>query len=306
MINEIRAAGLRDLPLMRRLTENGAILDSELAFTRDVNDGFTLLTALLPQRGVYTLLARADAAYVLGQFRTEGINACLTVLAPRLDPDVEDTLWLGMLDALVQEAGKRSAHALVAEVDELSPLFETMRIAGFAVYARQEIWRMQADLPRSENGIELEEVSADTPGIHALRCAVTPRLMRPLMSTSGEGLIYRLNGEIAAYIDVARGKQGVMLNPYIEPGVDAKALLNAVVARVLGKGDLPIYVRVRRYHLWLEDTLAALDFEPAAQQAVMVRHIAAGVRHPGFATPRSAFDGSPVPAGGDMWLKEPA
>ena len=46
---------------------------------------------------------------------------------------------------------------------------------------------------------------------------------------------------------------------------------------------VPVYVVVRRYQDWLEDALVDLGFEPWTRQAVMVRHIAAGVRQASFA-----------------------
>jgi hypothetical protein len=54
-----------------------------------------------------------------------------------------------------------------------------------------------------------------------------------------------------------------------------------------------VFICLRRYQEWLETALDALGFEPFKEQAVMVRHIAAGVRHPQFAQAGLALEAIP-------------
>jgi hypothetical protein len=72
--------------------------------------------------------------------------------------------------------------------------------------------------------------------------------------------------------------------PLLHPDVfsEAAAIIAAAVSRV-ERCKLPIYVRVRRYQDWLDDALLRLGFDLRARQAVMVKHIAAGVRAAAFA-----------------------
>lgn len=67
------------------------------------------------------------------------------------------------------EAGKRGAHLLTAEVEESAPLLKTMRIASYAIYARQEIWcRAPEDVTHYEvrHAVERTDTTEDDqPGI---------------------------------------------------------------------------------------------------------------------------------------------
>jgi hypothetical protein len=301
---DIRAVKLRDLPLIRRLIENGCVLNSELGLTRDVmgTGGVTLSGVLLPQRGSQTLLVRAEDQSVVGQFRIrpEDTTAQIVFIAPRLEPEAGDTAWLYMLDALAQEAGKRSAHTLVAEVDEASALFETMRIAGFAVYARQEIWRRESgQFAAPEQSVHLEPATdADLPAIQSLYSRTTPQLVQHIADLNGQGYVYRHNGRIEGYIAVSEGKLGVYLMPCLHPETSARAADIIITAARAARSDkLPVYVRVRRYQEWMDDTISRLGFELWGQQAVMVRHIAAGVRYAPFAPLRQTLEAIPASAG---------
>jgi hypothetical protein len=291
---EVHAAKLVDLPMLRRLVERGAVLDSELFYTREFDPSSTALlqSILLPQRSLYTLVARGSAQPVFAQFRMRAHDhlAQLVLLAP-LEAEAGDSTWLGLLDAVAYEAGRRGAHMLTAEVDELSPLFPLMRQAGFAVYARQEIWRWSGALPggaaRAPLGELAEETDEDTLDIQLLYSSIVPRLVQPIAVPSREssGLVYRKDGRVQAYIALSSGRSGTYLMPFIHPevlGSEAAAVLLAVIAHVAKTETLPVYVCVRRYQDWLGDSLRELGFETLTQQAVLVRHIAAGVRTASF------------------------
>ncbi|HYO89816.1 MAG TPA: hypothetical protein VER79_14295, partial [Candidatus Limnocylindrales bacterium] len=268
--------------------------DSEMFYTRafDPSSAALLQSILLPQRSLYTLVARGQPQPVIGQFRMRAHDhlAQLVLLAP-LDLNADDGAWLGLLDAVAYEAGRRGAHMLTAEVDEMSPLFPLMRQAGFAVYARQEIWRWSGELPggsaRAPKGELAEETDEDTLDIQLLYSSIVPRLVQPIAVPSREsgGLVYRKDGHVQAYIALSTGRAGTYLMPFIHPevlGSEAAAVLLAVIAHVARAEQLPVYVCVRRYQDWLGDSLRDLGFETLTQQAVLVRHIAAGVRSASF------------------------
>ncbi len=148
-----RSVKLVDLPLMTRLLENSIMLNSEQAFTggMDINSPALLSSFLLRHRGTHTLLARAGKQTVVGQFRLrpDRHQAQIIYVAPGPEFGEDNTAWLHILDAMTAEAGRRGAHTLTAEVDEHLNLFETMRVADFSIYARQEIWQhAPGELPR--------------------------------------------------------------------------------------------------------------------------------------------------------------
>jgi len=304
MPEEVHAAKLADLPMLRRSIERGVLLDSEQLFTRDLDLSSTALlqSILLPQRSLYTLVARGNTQPVIGQFRMRAHDhlAQLVLLAP-FEPDADDDgAWLGLFDAVAFEAGRRGATMVTAEVDELSALFPLMRQAGFAVYARQEIWRWSGALAggsaQAPVGELAEESDDDSLDIQLLYSSIVPRLVQPIAVPSREssGLVYRKDSRVQAYIAVSPGRSGVYLMPFIHPdvlGSEAAAVLLAVIARVARAEQSPVYVCVRRYQDWLGDSLRALGFEAVTQQAVLVRHIAAGVRAADF-SPLTVLAGS--------------
>jgi len=301
---ESRAVTLVDIPLVRRLSETGVVLDSELGFTQECAYNPKLHTLLLPSRGIHTMVTRMEKQQIVGQFRLRGDTpyAHVAYLAPALEDDEDDTLWLHILDAMAAESGKKGAHVLVAEVDENAPLFKTLRTASYAIYARQEIWRrIQIDDLAFEPEVELTETSeSDLNGIYNLFGNVVPRLVQPIteLPEDGEGYVYRKDDRVEGYIGVVEGKAGVYLMPHLHPDVfsDAPAILAAAIARADRSHKVPVYVRVRRYQDWLDDALMQLGFDLCARQAVMVKHIAAGVRAAAFTPLSQRLEAVPSPA----------
>lgn len=287
-VSDTRTVSLVDLPLVRRLSDNGVMLHSEIGLTQDARGQNTaLLSRMLFQRGLYTLVARSDERLVLGQFRydADDLNAHMVYLAPRLEAHHDNTVWLNILDAMATEAGKHGAHALIAEVEPDSYLFQTMRNAGYSVYMRQYIWR--------HNPVELEsslvlteETANDQMNILSLVNSTIPHFLQQVAAPSGDGTgyIYRENGRMEAYIAVSEGKQGLYLMPYIDANVLEKAsdILTAAISQISRSRKVPIYVAVRSYQDWLATALERLDFEYWLEQAVMVKHLAARVHQKGF------------------------
>lgn len=293
---QTRAVMLVDLPLVYRLCDNGVLLDSELAYTRSANGphGAILSSIILPQRNLHTLISRSEKDVVVGQFKLKPDDqlAKIVTIAPGLPEETaDDTCWLHALDAMVAAAGKRGAHMLAGEIDEGSPLFTVLRRAGFAVYARQEIWRRDPSqpLPNHVTPASLsEETDADAMDIQLLYSNIVPRLVQPITvpSSDSEGLVYRQGSRVQGYIAVSEGKYGVYLMPFLHPDIlfsEASAIIAGAITLRAKAEKLPVYVCVRRYQDWLEDGLSDLGFQPISEQAVMVRHIAAGVRHAVFA-----------------------
>jgi hypothetical protein len=302
--SDIHAAKLVDIPLIRRLTEKGTILDSELRCTREVaGPQSVLLSSILPPRSTFTLVGQAGRQRVVGQFRVRGDErtAQIVYVAPELHENRKDTAWLHLIDAMAAEAGKRGVHMLTAEVDEDSPLFMTMRTAGFAVYARQEIWhRAPAPLPFPfMDPAELRESKdEDQNAIHALYGTIVPRLVQPVAMPPDDsvGFVYRRDNKLQGYIAVSTGKTGIYITPLLHPDIlyrDASAVLAGVLGKIGRVDRLPVYVCVRRYQDWLEDSLTELGFTSSQPQALMVRHIAAGIRQASFAPLEQALDGMP-------------
>ena len=296
---------LLDLPLMLRLKQNAIVLHSELGLTGDARgQSSALLSSIVFPRGLHTLLGHVNDKNTVGQFRYRhgDINAHIVYLAPTLAEEDEDTIWLHMLDAMAQQAGKNGAQALVGEVELSHRLFETMRRAGYAVYSRQVIW--QHDPITEPVAVPELSVSAETDqdqlGIAALLGSTIPSILQTVMGPSNDldGLVYRKAGRVEAYITYSEGKHGVYLMPYLHPGVldDAPDIVAAALLKIERCRKLPVYVSVRGYQGWMENAMLDLGFTPWLEQAVMVKHLTAGVRQASFAQLSLGTGGGQKPA----------
>ncbi len=290
---ETRALQLADLPHFMRLVGRGVLLDSSLMTTLDDDaPQGSLLAPLLPARPLHTYVTRGTAQTALGQFRYvrhdhAAPRAQLTYLAPRALTLTDNSACLQLLDALTAAAGQRGAHTLNAEVDERSSFFETMRQAGFAVYARQELWRCPPGANAVHDAKVLTWQRARASDIHDMRQllrALVPPMLHQALEQPAEhaGWLYREGGQALAILAIQRGRRAHSLLPYLHPRLAERArdLLRGALA--LTSTKLPRYITLRRYQDWWGGALPALGFTCHARQAVLVRHIAVGVRVPRF------------------------
>ena len=285
---ETHTAGLTDLPLLRRLVDQSVTLDNESAYTNDARS--TLTGVLLPARGQVTGIARGGQTPVVGQIklRYDEPNAHVVYVAPGPERDTDDTVWLHALDAMAREAGKLHAHNLVAEVEENSPLFEILRSAGFAVYARQQLWQRRGMYSAMPSRFKLhEETQEDLMGVQGLMASCVPRLVMPFAVPPGDmpRLVYRENHQVMAYVAYSTGKRGIYILAYMHNDVipDASHILDAALQMIApASSNTPITFCVRRFQDWMSTPMERLGLTPGPQQALMVKHIAAGVRQAQF------------------------
>jgi len=298
----IRPLDVRDLRLLHRVRRDGLCLHAQVAYPRGPHALQTaLLDVLTPGRATHTLVARpllpGDPAAV-GQI-THDLGdsvARLGFIGPTAQ--VDGPVGLRLLDALSQEAGVRGAHNLIAEVDEDQPAFEGLRRAGFAVYARQQIWRWQGTPPPEQeyDAVWRSETPADGEVIAWLVANLVPGLVLQAEAAPGRnrrGLLHWAEGELRAYLDLERGPRGVWAQAYIHPAVEAIDMLLAAFLRRVGESDRPVYLCLRSYQGWMVGALDRLGFEKVAEQAVMVRRLAAAVRR-AVPAPLPAINGGRV------------
>jgi len=281
---------LTDLPHVIRLSGEGVVLDSCLASTT-AGGGGNWLASLMPHTSRHTLVARYEGQRVVGQFyiTPDGDGAQIIYLAPHLPTSGEDSAWLLILDAMVREAGRRGAHALTAELDETSPLFETMRSSGFAVYARQNLW-MAPPEPREDDDSPTPDLrptdDRDAAHVQIIFQRTVPSLLQHVIpNPPPQGFLYYEEGVLLGFVAVADGRDGVYIMPYLDHRMsgDPGVLVREVGKRVRGSERRTATVRVRRYQGWMNAPLENMGYSLVAKQAVMVRHIGAGVHSPGFA-----------------------
>jgi hypothetical protein len=276
-MSELRPLRWHDLPFIYRLAGRGTSFDAHLGLIVGEDH---LRHAQLTGTGrtqFYVLRRRGGPSGMASlYYPVAEQHARLAYLSPSLEDGGETDLWLEMLDGLTACAGRRGTFSITAEVDELGPALELMRLADFAIYARQDIWARQ---PAQIEGPSLalrEARPEDVPSLIGLYGMLVPALIKqvepPPFAADGCYLLDGRDGP-SAMIAFYRGNHRALAEVYLHPEVDleAREVLNGAL-ELLGAETQLVYIRLRRYVGWLDSALDDLGFERIASQAVMVRH----------------------------------
>ncbi len=297
----IRPFDWRDLALLYRVRDRGLCTDAELAFTRGVNAlQHALLDVFTPGKTTITLVARPrrrDGDPAVGQcvLRNGQPNARLTFIGPATALDQDSGLEL--LEAVARAAGEHAAHNLVANVEEGSTAFESLRQAGFAIYARQRIWCFKDDASEAESPSESAwrlETDKDELAAQGLYLNLVPGLVQqvePPPERTGRNLVAWQEGQLMGYLDMQHGPLGTWVQPYIHPAAQG---FDQMLAAFLAEASIhqhPLYVCVRSYQSWMGSPLEHVGFQPISDQAVMVKRLAAMLRRPAT-SPLPAVEGT--------------
>jgi hypothetical protein len=269
----VRSLDFLDLPFLSRSRRNVLPLYSAHILTRGNPLGArAILSYLNPRRQVYTGVASEDDDSLMGQviLKAEETSARLTFLAPT---ENIDRLTPSLLDHLTAQAAEWGAFHLLAEVDENSPSFRSLRQAGFAMYAWQRIWKLPKQEQPDGDSTWREVEETDWPAVQSLHGQIIPVLLQPVDSLPKQaaGMVCRPEDILYAYAAIDKGPEGVWVQPLIPPdsgcGPDR-------LAGLAGLGNRPVYVCVRSYQAWLETVLDDMGATAGPRQAVMVRRIA--------------------------------
>ncbi|PKO00563.1 MAG: hypothetical protein CVU42_03205 [Chloroflexi bacterium HGW-Chloroflexi-4] len=209
--------------------------------------------------------------------KTSDRSARLNFLVTANSTDINEVLELW--DYLNGKAGEMGASNVLAEVSESSPVFESLRKAGFSPYGWESAWK----LPKKINlTLDSEHewaiaVPTDEPQLRSLYQSLVPPIVQAAEAFSNGGtrrLVYRENDEIVAFVESSTGPNGLYLRPLIHPAVlDISALLNALFSQFTDIGQ-PVYLQVRSYQAWLLNTLEIIGGESSSQFTLLVKHLA--------------------------------
>jgi hypothetical protein len=279
----IRPFEWRDFPLLHKYRTQGIFLDS----TRSLIHGQVLipLGALLPFLGpaIRIFTYRCDdcspsGVPLIGQvtYMLGASYARLSFLAP------ENTIEMADLDALsdymVVQIGRQGVFHILADVDESSQVYHLLRRAGFAIYARQRIWRLDGQVTSEADIVPWRTCrSSDVIGARSLYGNVVPGLVQqvePLLKKNLKGFVNYHKSDISAYVELKYGRCGIWVQPYVHPDVENfDRQLAFLLNNLPGRRNRPLYICVRSYQSWLEAAIEAIGAHPGPQQAVMVRHL---------------------------------
>lgn len=282
----IRPFDLRDVALIRRLSEQGVAMHSKTALADGVSplrDALlNIVSSDFPTFVYKSDDGGSDGFVQLHQEKGIENRAHLLYISPNITTKSHqiETVWLSLLDQAVQEAGRRGLHTVVAEVDETADALPILREAGFAVYTRQDIYQLMTlpDKPTSSMPALTMRQKSDDWDVQLLYSNIVPRLVQivnPNPPTSRAGSwVLRENGELTAYIHLHVGSAATWMRLFMHPDAISSAdeLLTAVIQLIPGKETHPVYASVRRYQGWQQAPLERIGFARICSQAVMARH----------------------------------
>ena len=271
----IRPLALLDLPYLHSFRDEAVGLDTARMLTRGNPLGAVgLLSYMNPSKHIYSAIANGEDDAVLGGIihRQDDTFAKLYYLAPssQLDhPHLPD-----LIENLSEQAGIWGAFHVLAEVDETSNVFVSLRKAGFSVYAWQRMWDVSemADAGSVLNWMRVKSVHV--PSVQNLYHQIVPPLLHPVESQPKAAVGWMCNEGAKCYVSVAEGTHGIVLTPLIHPdATDVSEKLSALISNLPDRRNRPVYICVRSYQAWIEPVLADLGAKAAERQAVMVKHL---------------------------------
>ena len=297
----IRTFDLRDLALVSQIESQGTPLYAELALTRHPRPLQSALAGFFSLSGnglrTYVLREDQDESKLNGLIqlrdRPERKYSAITFVAPAVRLNHTSSareVWERLLDYVAVQSGRSGIHHLVAEAPEGSEALDVLYHAGFAIYVRQDIYR----LTHSRDTVLTEPLlrtcqTGDEWGVHQLYHNTVPRLAQladgaPRMSRSGavRGYVLEDRQEIVAYLQVRRGPDGAWLNLLVHPRAEARAaaIVDYGLSLFGSSWEAPIYCGVRRYQEWLGRPLESLGFEHYRSTVIMVKHLVNLIQEP--------------------------
>jgi hypothetical protein len=272
----VRPLALLDLPYLYGFRDEAVGLDTARMLTRGNPLGAVgLMSYVNPSRHIYSAIANGEEKDpVLGGIihTPDETFAKLYYLAPasQLDhPYLPD-----LVENLAGQAGTWGAFHILAEVDENSDAFVSLRKSGFSVYAWQRMWDVSEMVGAGLGSGWTRVRSIHLPSIQSLYHQIVPPLLHPVESQPKAAIGWMCNEGAKCYVSVSHGMYGIVLTPLMHPdasGVSGK--LSGLISNLPDRRNRPVYVRVRSYQAWLEPVLADLGAKPGQRQAVMVKHL---------------------------------
>jgi hypothetical protein len=284
----IRPFDWRDIALLHGYLNRGIFLDSTRALIhgRSVIPLGAFLPFLGPSFRMYTYRCNNDTssgAPLIGQITYSGgaSYARLSFLAP--EDAIEQSELAALSEYMALQMGKKGAFHILADVNETSQVFQLLHRAGFAIYARQRIWRLDSNPLGDQSPVPWRTAtSRDVIGMRSLYCNVVPGLVQqvePLPKKNMKGVVLHKEGDVIAFVELKYGRYGIWVQPFIHPDVgDFDCSLVNVLRELPGRGSRPLYLCVRSYQSWLESAIEAMGAQPGPVQAVMVRHLTVAQR----------------------------
>ncbi|HSL31770.1 MAG TPA: hypothetical protein VK900_21385 [Anaerolineales bacterium] len=272
----IRPLAIFDLPYLYSFRDQAIGLDTARTLTRGNPLGAVGLFAYVnPVRHIYSAIINGGGESVLaGVIHTRNdAFAKLLFIAPSSQLDHPNLPEL--IEKLAEQAGEWGAFHVLAEVDETSNAFVSLRRAGFSVYAWQRMWDVSHVNETNSSFPWTRVKSTDMPSVQSLYHQIVPPLLQPVEPHPKTALGWMCNEGMRCYVSATQGAYGIVLIPLIHPeATNVSAKLVSLINHLPDRRNRPVYICVRSYQAWLEPVLADLGAQGADRQAVMVKHLA--------------------------------
>ena len=271
----IRPLALLDLPYIYSFRDEAVGLDTARLLTRGNPLGAVgLLSYVNPSRHIYSAIANGEENSVLGGIihSPDETFAKLYYLAP--SSQLTHSELPDLIDELSSQAGTWGAFHVLAEVNETSNAFVSLRKSGFSVYAWQRMWEVSDVTEAGLKSAWTRVKSVHLPTVQSLYHQIVPPLLHPVEPQPKAAIGWMCNEGAKCYVSVSHGMYGIVLTPLIHPeATNVSEKLLALISNLPDRRNRPVYICVRSYQAWLEPVLADLGAKAAERQAVMVKHL---------------------------------
>lgn len=304
-----RWLGLYDLIAIQQLQTRGTQLDLERAVLWPHTPLQAALAAHWPFStiGAETIVLHPPTqrgralGFVQVRARRGRPEADISFLAPALDTGGDSvSTWYRLLAECAQEMGARGGQRLFAQVSNDNGIEEVFRQAGYSVYAREDVYRLEvwpSDLKKT-NLLRYQR-ARDGWTLLRLYAQLTPRpvqIAEGMLSPEGQGgkmgdwwdqsrgagYILEVESELVGAVRVRRGSAAYWLRFGLHPQAQeySETLLRGALALLWAAPHRPIYCSVRDYESGLRAPLEQANFQYLHTRSLLVKHTTVHAKEP--------------------------
>ncbi len=301
--------GLNELIAIKQLQQRGVQLDIERAVLWPHSPLRAALAAHLPWSPIAadTVIlcpsGRRGRAVGFAQVRPRRRRpeADVVFISPALDAHADAvSIWYRLIAECSQTLGDRGTQRLFAASHAGDGVEEVLRQAGFAGYAREDIYRL-GERPRDLKKSDLlrHQRSRDHWNLLRLYSQATPRpvqIAEGMLSVEGHagkmrnwwdqargsGYVLALDDDLAGAVRILRGRAAYWLRFWVHPQAQgyADALVHGTLALLWAAPRRPIYCSVRDYESGVRPALEDAGFSYWQTRSLLVKHTTARVKEP--------------------------
>ncbi|MBC7224036.1 MAG: hypothetical protein H5T59_07160 [Anaerolineae bacterium] len=299
----LRSFGVRQLPVVYRLWGRGLSIDMQAGLPGGAVPFWPALVAMLPGLSplgetLFVLEDEGAEAFIQVRHRPERPEADLVYIAPALRraPEAAEA-WDALLTGTCLALGRQGVERVYACLPESGPEVESFQKAGFILYTREEIYRLDGDAEGAPGPADVP-LRARAPehdwGLDRLYSELVPWLVQQAegglgFNGFGSGVarpagaaeyVLLEGGEVAGLVQLrpVSGAYGMTVVLHPRAYHWARAVVAFGLGRLRSLPPRPVYCTVRHYQGGLRTPLEESGFRWVGTRALLVRHTVARAR----------------------------